>query len=414
MSELPSSGEAASAVLISKLESLSTEATTFAAKAREESAAAQTARLSVDEQARAIAETKGRIDAEANWFATAKAGAEQAKAAVDTIRTESDAAKAVIQKVQSEVEQLREKTVATCGEVLSLREETAKKGSEVVSAANAAAQHAAAASAEKDLATSAQTKVAELLQQVTEKAAAINTQANQVTAWAAEVEAASVKAKQLTAAMTAAEKQAAQVLAIVEQHEKDLSQLKGECSALHERIESLLPNATSAGLASAFRSQQARFTWPQRGWLITFVLSVISLFLSGFIGLPSADGSWDAMAKHFFNRLPLIAPLVWLAIYAGRHYGLALRLQEEYAYKEAVSAAFEGYKREMSTVGASSAGGPNPLVTLCENVLRTLGQRPGRIYESKPDDITPMTPVANAAKDAMEVATGAMVKSTKP
>jgi len=117
------------------------------------------------------------------------------------------------------------------------------------------------------------------------------------------------------------------------------------------------------------------------------------------------------MGRHFVSRLPLIAPLIWLAIYAGRHYGLALRLQEEYAYKEAVSAAFEGYKREMSTVGMRSDGG-SPLVTLCENVLNTLGQRPGRIYESKPEDITPMTTVATAVKDAAVAAKEAVQVAT--
>jgi hypothetical protein len=114
--------------------------------------------------------------------------------------------------------------------------------------------------------------------------------------------------------------------------------------------------------------------------------------------------------RHFVSRLPLIAPLVWLAVYAGHHHGLALRLQEEYAYKEAVSTAFEGYKREMAGIGSTGPDGQNPLTTLCENVLRTLGQRPGRIYEGKHQEITPLTPVANAVRDGMEAATAAVGK----
>ncbi|MCM3565688.1 hypothetical protein [Hydrogenophaga intermedia] len=82
-------------------------------------------------------------------------------------------------------------------------------------------------------------------------------------------------------------------------------------------------------------------------------------------------------------------------------------------YKEAVSTAFEGYKREMSTVSIAAEEGPNPLVTLCENVLKTLGQRPGRIYEGRHDDITVITPVVDAAR-AMGEAASDTLKSKLP
>src|SRR5205807_9573247 len=84
---------------------------------------------------------------------------------------------------------------------------------------------------------------------------------------------------------------------------------------------------------------------------------------------------------------------VWLAVYAGRNYMLALRLQEEYAFKEALSTSFEGYKREMT--GIPAAGDQLlPILTLCNNVLETLALRPGRLYEGKHDDITPLSPLA--------------------
>jgi len=78
---------------------------------------------------------------------------------------------------------------------------------------------------------------------------------------------------------------------------------------------------------------------------------IVLLFIVGFVGLPglwprttagAAQESWEAILRHFTSRLPVVIPLVWLAIYAGRHYTIALRVQEEYAFKEAVSTAFEG------------------------------------------------------------------------
>lgn len=77
---------------------------------------------------------------------------------------------------------------------------------------------------------------------------------------------------------------------------------------------------------------------------------------------------------------------------------LALRMQEEYAFKEAISATFEGYKREMAAI-ASSEPGAVPILKLCENVLLTLAQRPGRIYEGQHEDITPLAPVMKAVSE---------------
>ncbi|MGH9385513.1 MAG: hypothetical protein ACRD2N_14625 [Vicinamibacterales bacterium] len=129
---------------------------------------------------------------------------------------------------------------------------------------------------------------------------------------------------------------------------------------------------------------------------MTFIIAITLLLLAGVIGLPGflREGlTWDALQLHFVSRLPLALPLVWLAVYAGRNYMLALRLQEEYAFKEALSTSFEGYKREMANIPATSEQ-LSPLLTLCDNVLRTLAQRPGRLYEGKHEDITPLAPVA--------------------
>jgi hypothetical protein len=86
-------------------------------------------------------------------------------------------------------------------------------------------------------------------------------------------------------------------------------------------------------------------------------------------------------------RLPIMAPLIWLAIYAGRNYMNSLRLEEDYAYKEAISTAFEGYKREMEKIAGGDAVSLAPITILCTNVLRAIAERPGRIYEGKQQDI---------------------------
>ncbi len=133
-------------------------------------------------------------------------------------------------------------------------------------------------------------------------------------------------------------------------YEKEIVRLTEAYSAMQSKLEGLLPHATSAGLASAFHNQKSRFAGPQRNWLVLFVVTILALLAAGAIGLPAPDGGWDSILRHFVNRIPLVGPLIWLAIYAGHHYSMALRMEEDYAFKEAVSTAFEGYKREMLAI----------------------------------------------------------------
>jgi hypothetical protein len=110
--------------------------------------------------------------------------------------------------------------------------------------------------------------------------------------------------------------------------------------------------------------------------------------------------TWQDILRQTAHRLPLIVPLVWLAIFAGRNYNLATRLEEDYAYKEAISTAFQGYKREMKELSTDNSDKASPINTLCGNVLTALSQRPGRIYEGKHQDVTPLTPLSNVIQEA--------------
>src|ERR1700686_2862101 len=182
-------------------------------------------------------------------------------------------------------------------------------------------------------------------------------------------------------------------------HEKRVADLTEELQKLVLRVDGLLPGATSAGLASSFNKQRSRFTIPQKQWLWIFISCIVVLFV---LALPSffsligwtshpADQSLNAAWRSLILRLPIVAPIIWLAIYAGRNYMMSLRMEEDYAYKEAISTAFEGYKREMEKIAPGDGEYPTPLTILCTNVLRAIAERPGRIYESRQKDINLIT-----------------------
>ena len=174
-------------------------------------------------------------------------------------------------------------------------------------------------------------------------------------------------------------------------HEKRVQALTAELQDLIKKVDGLLPGATSAGLASSFNKQRSRFGDPQRQWLSTFVICIGLLFVLGLPSFLSAvfgwphpmDPSWNAAWRSLTLRLPIVLPIIWLAIYAGRNYMMSLRMEEDYAYKEAISTAFEGYKREMEKFAAGDSENPTPITILCTNVLRAIAERPGRIYEGR-------------------------------
>jgi hypothetical protein len=189
-------------------------------------------------------------------------------------------------------------------------------------------------------------------------------------------------------------------------YEANLSELEKKYDALRAQVEGLLPGAASAGLAFAFKSQKARFTAAQTRWQTIFTRSMIALICVAIVSAVmfylsgSADDTWSTFGRRLAERVPLVAPLVWLAIYSGRHYMLALRLEEEYSFKEALSVAFEGYKREMLDLSKLKLpeGHVPPAILFSEKVLAALTEQPGRIYNSKQKDITP----ANSAIESLE------------
>jgi hypothetical protein len=91
-------------------------------------------------------------------------------------------------------------------------------------------------------------------------------------------------------------------------------------------------------------------------------------------------------------RLPIAGALVWLALYASHESSLAKRLEEDYGYKAAIAASFEGFNKQMSDI-ASSSGPDTALGKLCLDTLTTIGTPPGHIYEKHA--LTP-TPASEA------------------
>lgn len=129
--------------------------------------------------------------------------------------------------------------------------------------------------------------------------------------------------------------------------------------ALFNSIESLLPGAKSAGLATAYKALKDKFDIPIKNYSRAFYGSLTLLLLGGFVVVLDGfslfpfqanflkAGSWEEMLRNLLTRIPIILPVVWLAIFSATRRSQYERLQQEYAHKEALAASYESYKKQL-------------------------------------------------------------------
>ena len=132
-------------------------------------------------------------------------------------------------------------------------------------------------------------------------------------------------------------------------------------STLIDEIESLLPGATSAGLATAYKNLKESYDEPIRNTTTMFYGSLIGLLIVGVILITNKVGWFyidfieiDEASKLLNNilvKLPITIPLVWLAVFASKRRSQNMRLQQEYAHKEALAKSYQGFKKQIEGLG---------------------------------------------------------------
>lgn len=398
-------------LLKSDAEACLKEIQTIGKNAGSEGLLAFNAKKACEEHATAIANTKGTAEADANTLAANKQRSDEILAALNTGKATMDADMKAIDSRRKEVDQsasnvvkAAETGIARLAEIETLKgsaetglksvTESAKASSEAATKTDAAQKGAKASSDDAAALTAAIGEHHKTTSEHVAKAEALLKQAQVGEANVRTILEHLSKSDEISTG-----------------HEKRVEALTQELQRLMEKVEGLLPGATSAGLASSFNKQRSRFEGPQRQWLLTFVTCIGFLVLLGVPSFLSAigwsshptDQSWTSAWRSVILRVPIVAPLVWLAIYAGRNYMMSLRMEEDYAYKEAISTAFEGYKREMEKIDVDENQNPTPLTTLCTNILRAIAERPGRIYEGKQRDINLLGEIQGMAEKGAEL-----------
>jgi len=169
-----------------------------------------------------------------------------------------------------------------------------------------------------------------------------------------------------------------------------------EYGQLKERINSLLPGATSAGLASSFSDTRESFEKKIR---INAMIFYSSIFLIVLFGHPFGYvwNSFYNASNHMpdslsiFNmlvsRLPILIPLVWLAIFASKRRSENQRLQQEYAHKENLAKSYQSFKQQIEALPRESR---EPLMEkLLDSAISAIGFNPSTTLDGKHGDKPP-------------------------
>lgn len=138
---------------------------------------------------------------------------------------------------------------------------------------------------------------------------------------------------------------------------------KEKFNALNSQIQSLLPGATSAGLASSFKKlKDERKGQTEKAGRIFFGCIAALIFVNGTIlaenseaiseAITSPDiNAYSYVTQRFIAFIPLMMPIIWLAYFSLRRRNENNRLYEEYAHKEALAMSFESYKEQIDKLG---------------------------------------------------------------
>lgn len=179
---------------------------------------------------------------------------------------------------------------------------------------------------------------------------------------------------------------------------KRVSELRKEAEDLRATVNDLLPGATSAGLASSFNKRAEEFVLSIRFWEGVALLSLAGLVAFGLVNgntvlKTAASTGWEDIIVPVLVKAMIALPLVWLALFSARRGAVMKRVQEDYRYKASIATAFEGFKNQFSDIDRDER---SPAYLLSQTVLAGLTTQPGRLYDAKHQEVTPLSAAAEA------------------
>ena len=172
-------------------------------------------------------------------------------------------------------------------------------------------------------------------------------------------------------------------LTLIDNFSKILTEQLKTNKEQQDYIQKTIEDVSRAGMAGSFKKRKDELRWTQFTWALMTIISVGGLiWLSYSIVKPLLDGQEINLNQLYF-KIPVIASAVWLGWFCSKQYGFTTRIREDYAYKYAISLAFEGYKNETREIDEDL------LQKLVQLTIFNISKSPVNIFDTKNNHGTP-------------------------
>ena len=120
-----------------------------------------------------------------------------------------------------------------------------------------------------------------------------------------------------------------------------------ELSALEKGIQKQIQNATGFSLFHSFQTRQGNIVNAKNRWAWALLgLLVVSILFTGY--LANTVGSTGTLGVAFILKLSISIPIVGAITFCTLQYSRERRLEEEYAFKSAISISLDPYQKLVS------------------------------------------------------------------
>ena len=140
---------------------------------------------------------------------------------------------------------------------------------------------------------------------------------------------------------------AEELLRMIQEAKKAQQELFDEFNKRRDETVEYLNGANRYGLAKAFQDKRISKVEPAKKAARNFFVAILVLAGAGiyesYAILTGPISITESIAKTL-----IVGPLVWLAGFYARQYTLAVRVMEDYSFKEASALAFVGYRDEVA------------------------------------------------------------------
>ena len=176
----------------------------------------------------------------------------------------------------------------------------------------------------------------------------------------------------------------------LEKHEEELCLFEKKQTKIYKKlkdqIEALLPGATSAGLASAYKDIKDDSKKSVKNFSTIFYSSLAGLFSVAAISIGLLTyGVIDKVDLVY--PIPLIPPILWLVQFSSKRRSEEKRLEQEYTHKEALAKSYVGFKKAIDDLGASDKDLRKQLL---ETVIKAIAFNASTTLDKKHGDKMPI------------------------